>query len=162
MDRCRVAAGHARRKRQTNRRIVADGVVRPQALQVNSLDPRLHTHRRDVKIQSVLAGNLRETLRRFDRLHQELRQSRTAIEFLDTRCVEPVSIEKLGRAVVVVLSTEEYDRLLFGAGRKKVRVARRTGDQADARTNDNEGVAVRWDRKPVNFKRETWPSNEAH
>ena len=53
MDRCRVAVGHARRKRQTNRRIVADGVVRPQAPQVNSLDPRLHASRRDVKIQSV-------------------------------------------------------------------------------------------------------------
>jgi prevent-host-death family protein len=32
---------------------------------------------------------------------------------LDTARAEPVTIEKHGRAVVVVLSTEEYERLLM-------------------------------------------------
>ncbi|MET0049765.1 MAG: type II toxin-antitoxin system Phd/YefM family antitoxin [Candidatus Thiodiazotropha sp.] len=34
-------------------------------------------------------------------------------KLLDTARAEPVTIEKHGRAVVVVLSTEEYERLLM-------------------------------------------------
>ena len=40
---------------------------------------------------------------------------------LDTARAEPVTIEKHGRPVVVVLSTEEYNRLLNRSGRKKER-----------------------------------------
>lgn len=43
---------------------------------------------------------------------------------LDTARAEPVTIEKHGRPVVVVLSTEAYERLLSGAGRKKAGAAR--------------------------------------
>ena len=39
---------------------------------------------------------------------------------LDTARAEPVVIEKHGRPVVVVLSTEEYDRLQSSARRKTV------------------------------------------
>lgn len=39
---------------------------------------------------------------------------------LDTARAEPVAIKKHGRPVVVVLSTEEYDRLQAIARRKKV------------------------------------------
>jgi prevent-host-death family protein len=38
---------------------------------------------------------------------------------LDTARAEPVTIEKHGRPVVVVLSTEEYERLLSRSARKK-------------------------------------------
>ncbi len=38
---------------------------------------------------------------------------------LDTARAEPVTIEKHGRPVVVVLSTEEYERLLNRSGRKE-------------------------------------------
>lgn len=38
---------------------------------------------------------------------------------LDTARAEPVTIEKHGRPVVVVLSTEEYDRLVVCADRSK-------------------------------------------
>ena len=37
---------------------------------------------------------------------------------LDTARAEPVTIEKHGRAVVVVLSVEEYDRLRSAAGKR--------------------------------------------
>ncbi len=43
---------------------------------------------------------------------------------LDTARAEPVTIEKHGRPVVVVLSTEAYERLI-SAGRKKAGTARR-------------------------------------
>ena len=42
---------------------------------------------------------------------------------LDTARAEPVTIEKHGRPVVVVLSTEEYERLLSRSARKKGRSA---------------------------------------
>jgi prevent-host-death family protein len=51
---------------------------------------------------------------------------------IDTARVEPVTIEKHGRPVVVVLSTEEYQRLLVSTGRKKAGAARRDGDQEGA------------------------------
>ena len=38
---------------------------------------------------------------------------------LDTERAEPLMIEKHGRPVVVVLSTEGYERLLNRSGRKK-------------------------------------------
>ena len=38
---------------------------------------------------------------------------------LDTARAEPVTIEKHGRPVVVVLSTEEYERLLSRSSRAK-------------------------------------------
>ena len=38
---------------------------------------------------------------------------------LDTARAEPVTIEKHGRPVVVVLSTEEYERLLSLSARNK-------------------------------------------
>lgn len=47
----------------------------------------------------------------------------------DTARGEPVTIEKHGRPVVVVLPTEEYERLLIGAGRKKARTSRRDDDR---------------------------------
>jgi len=47
---------------------------------------------------------------------------------LDTARAEPVTIEKHGRPVVVVLSTEAYERLLIGASRKKARSTRRDDD----------------------------------
>lgn len=37
---------------------------------------------------------------------------------IDTARAEPVVIEKHGRAVVVVISTEEYERLAMSATRK--------------------------------------------
>ena len=40
---------------------------------------------------------------------------------LDTARAEPVTIEKHGRPVVVVLSTEEYERLLNRSGGEKER-----------------------------------------
>ena len=43
---------------------------------------------------------------------------------LDTARAGPVMIEKHGRPVVVVLSTEEYERLLNRSGRKKAGKAR--------------------------------------
>jgi len=49
---------------------------------------------------------------------------------LDTARAEPVTIEKHGRPVVVVLSTEAYERLLVGAGRKKTGAVRRDDDGA--------------------------------
>ena len=42
---------------------------------------------------------------------------------LDTARAEPVTIEKHGRPVVVVLSTEEYERLLSRSAHKKGRSA---------------------------------------
>ena len=45
---------------------------------------------------------------------------------LDTARAEPVTIEKHGRPVVVVLSTEAYEHLI-SAGRKKPGTARRDG-----------------------------------
>jgi len=42
---------------------------------------------------------------------------------LDTARAEPVVIEKHGRPVVVVLSTEEYDRLKGFARRRKTATA---------------------------------------
>ena len=42
---------------------------------------------------------------------------------LDTARAEPVTIEKHGRPVVVVLSTEGYERLLSRSARKKGRSA---------------------------------------
>ena len=42
---------------------------------------------------------------------------------LDTARAEPVTIKKHGRPVVVVLSTEEYERLLSRSARKKGRSA---------------------------------------
>lgn len=40
---------------------------------------------------------------------------------IDTALAEPVTIEKHGRPVVVVLSIEEYKRLRQGMARKSVR-----------------------------------------
>jgi len=51
---------------------------------------------------------------------------------LDTARAEPVTIEKHGRPVVVVLSTEEYDRLLSRSSRKKKSLVR-PGDEAVGR-----------------------------
>lgn len=48
---------------------------------------------------------------------------------LDTARAEPVMIEKHGRPVVVVLSTEEYERLLSRSSRKKKSLAH-TADEA--------------------------------
>ena len=42
---------------------------------------------------------------------------------LDTARAAPVTIKKHGRPVVVVLSTEEYERLLSRSARKKGRSA---------------------------------------
>ncbi|WP_375208165.1 type II toxin-antitoxin system Phd/YefM family antitoxin [Hyphococcus sp.] len=50
---------------------------------------------------------------------------------LDTARAEPVTIEKHGRPVVVVLSTEEYDRLLSGSSRKKSRLGRTDDEVVD-------------------------------
>ncbi len=50
---------------------------------------------------------------------------------LDTARAEPVTIEKHGRPVVVVLSTEEYDRLLSGSSRKKRRLGRTDDEVVD-------------------------------
>ena len=47
---------------------------------------------------------------------------------LDTARAEPFTIEKHGRPVVVVLSTEEYERLLSGSTRKKEVLAGSTDD----------------------------------
>lgn len=47
---------------------------------------------------------------------------------LDTARAEPVTIEKHGRPVVVVLSTEEYDRLLSRSSRAKKGPAGGGGD----------------------------------
>lgn len=49
---------------------------------------------------------------------------------LDTARAEPVTIEKHGRPVVVVLSTEEYERLLNRSGRKKAEAARSGEDDS--------------------------------
>ena len=49
---------------------------------------------------------------------------------LDTARAEPVTIEKHGRPVVVVLSTEEYERLLNRPGRKKAEAARSGEDDS--------------------------------
>ena len=49
---------------------------------------------------------------------------------LDTARAEPVTIRKHGRAVVVVLSTEEYERLLDRSSRSK-------GDSADNADDDD-------------------------
>jgi prevent-host-death family protein len=51
---------------------------------------------------------------------------------LDTARAEPVTIEKHGRPVVVVLSTEAYERLLIGAGRKKPEAASGGDDREGA------------------------------
>jgi prevent-host-death family protein len=47
---------------------------------------------------------------------------------IDTARAEPVVIEKHGRAVVVVISVEEYERLVLRAPRK-----RGDGGKADSR-----------------------------
>ena len=49
---------------------------------------------------------------------------------LDTARAEPVTIEKHGRPVAVVLSTEEYERLLSRAQSKK---KRRNANEPDSR-----------------------------
>ncbi len=50
---------------------------------------------------------------------------------LDTARAEPVTIEKHGRPVVVVLSTEEYERLLNCSGRKKAEAAQSNDEDSD-------------------------------
>lgn len=50
---------------------------------------------------------------------------------LDTARAEPVTIEKHGRPVVVVLSTEAYERLLIGVGGKKSEAARGDNGRED-------------------------------
>lgn len=49
---------------------------------------------------------------------------------LDTARAEPVTIEKHGRPVVVVLSTEEYERLLNRSTRKKVEAVQSNGEDS--------------------------------
>ncbi|MEW5424105.1 type II toxin-antitoxin system Phd/YefM family antitoxin [Amorphus sp. 3PC139-8] len=51
---------------------------------------------------------------------------------LDTARAEPVTIEKHGRPVAVVLSTEAYERLLIGASRKKAQAASGDDDREGA------------------------------
>jgi prevent-host-death family protein len=48
---------------------------------------------------------------------------------IDTARQEPVMIEKHGRAVVVVVSTEEYQRLTAPRGRRKKASAGRKGER---------------------------------
>lgn len=52
---------------------------------------------------------------------------------LDTARAEPVTIEKHGRPVVVVLSTEEYDRLILCADSGKVASV---GSKVDGNVSD--------------------------
>ena len=52
---------------------------------------------------------------------------------LDTARAGPVTIEKHGRPVAVVLSTEEYGRLLNRSGRKKAGKARRDDEDGGQR-----------------------------
>jgi prevent-host-death family protein len=51
---------------------------------------------------------------------------------LDTARAEPVTIEKHGRPVVVVISAEAYQRLLIDAGRKKAGPAHDDGEREGA------------------------------
>lgn len=48
---------------------------------------------------------------------------------IDTARAEPVTIEKHGRPVVVVLSVEEYQRLVVGADTKKMKSPMSAGDR---------------------------------